>query len=227
MLRRSARLLAAAAAAVGTTVLAAACGAAPGSPSAAQSPPPGAAARQATPAASASAGTPAPGPSAAVTAGTAACSTSDLTVTADTSLASGSQALFGTIGGTYVPIDFINDFSTAPCTLYGYPGVSYVTSPTGTQIGPAAGRASLPAPVTVTLAPGGAAHAFLLVSNATPAGCRVVTAHSLRIYPPGRRTAAYASFSARVCSGSVARGNLLITAVQAGEARPGQSPPVS
>jgi hypothetical protein len=58
-------------------------------------------------------------------------------------------------GSTYYPLDFTNT-SAAACELYGYPGVSFVTTPAGTgrQIGVAALRGTAFAKVTVTLAPG-------------------------------------------------------------------------
>lgn len=228
VVRQSARRIAAAAAAACVAVLAAGCGTASSGASAAH----GSSASAAAPASSSPATarpSPVPSSSASVAATTTACSTSDLSVKVAASYAGGDQALFGTIGGTYVPIDFVNDFSRASCTLYGYPGVSFVADPVGSQIGsqigPAAGRYSPPASAVVTLAPGGAAHAFLLISNATPAGCQIVTAHWLRVYPPGRYSPAYIKFSAHVCSGKISRGNLLITALQGGLARHGQAPP--
>ncbi len=40
----------------------------------------------------------------------------------------------GAAGTIYYPLGFTNA-SSAPCTMYGYPGVSFVTSPGGTVIG--------------------------------------------------------------------------------------------
>ena len=93
-------------------------------------------------------------------------------------------------GSTYYPLDFTNT-SSAPCQMYGFPGVSFVTAATGTgqQIGAAALRGQAFAKVAVRLAPGGTAHAWLKVAaagNYPASSCGPVTAHWLRIYPPAR-----------------------------------------
>ena len=68
-------------------------------------------------------------------------------------------------GSTYVPIDFTNTSGSA-CTMDGYPGVSFVRSPSGAQLGNPASRNPAAVPATVTLAPGGVAHAILQVGEA-------------------------------------------------------------
>lgn len=132
---------------------------------------------------------------------TAQCAPSQLKATVNT-------AQTGSVAGSfYVPIDFTN-VSAQPCTLYGYPGVSLVTSPSGTQLGRSASRDPAVQPSTVTLAPGARAHATLNVAyagNYDPADCRPVTAHWLRIYPPDRFTPIYAAFTAQACSVKTAR----------------------
>ena len=75
-------------------------------------------------------------------------------------------------GSSYYPIRFAN-VSGASCTLYGYPGVSFVTAQGGSQIGPAATRNPAAARPLVTLSPGQTVHAELQVVNAEN-------------YPPGR-----------------------------------------
>lgn len=76
-----------------------------------------------------------------------------------------------------------------PCTLQGWPGVSFVGDDNGTQIGAAAtlDRSSPHDPVM--LAPGAAAHASLAVANAQNygEGCEQTTADGLRVYPPGEK----------------------------------------
>ena len=105
-------------------------------------------------------------------------------------------------GSSYYPIQFAN-VSGASCTLYGYPGVSFVTARGGRQIGPAATRNPAVARQLVTLSPGQTVHAELQVVNAEnypPAGCGLVTAHWLKIYPPNQTAPAYVSFTAQACS---------------------------
>lgn len=130
------------------------------------------------------------------TAGLAACNTSVLSVI----LASDAEG--GAAGSTYLPIDFTNTSGSA-CTLYGYPGVSFVTGPAGTQIGAAATRASNISSVSVVVAAHATAHAWLQVvgaGNYPAATCRLVTAHWLRVFAPGNTAASYVGHSFPACS---------------------------
>lgn len=113
----------------------------------------------------------------------------------------------GAAGSVYVPVDLANT-SGRSCTLYGYPGISFVAKPGGSQIGPAASRVHSATPATVTLAPHAVAHATLRVADAgnyDASACKPVTAHWLRVYPPGQYTATYVGFTSRVCSNNVSQ----------------------
>ena len=105
-------------------------------------------------------------------------------------------------GSSYYPIVFTNISGTA-CTLFGYPGVSFVAGAGGSQIGiPATENPAHPRQL-ITLAPGQAGHAELQVVNAEnypPANCGMVTAHWLRVYPPNQTAPLYASFTAQACA---------------------------
>jgi Protein of unknown function (DUF4232) len=105
-------------------------------------------------------------------------------------------------GSSYYPIVFTN-VSGAACTLYGYPGVSFVTGVGGSQIGiPATENPARPRQL-ITLAPGQAGHAELQVVNADnypPANCGPVTAHWLKVYPPNQTAPLYASLTAQACT---------------------------
>ena len=134
--------------------------------------------------------------------GLAACAGSSLRITVDASQANGAA------GSDYYPLDFTNTSATT-CQMYGFPGVSFVTSgdATGQQIGAAALRAGAFTKVTVRLAPGGTAHAWLKVAvaaNYPAAKCNPVTAHWLRVYPPGSTVAGYVSDTFNACSYSSA-----------------------
>jgi hypothetical protein len=123
-------------------------------------------------------------------------------------------------GSSYYPIQFAN-VSSASCTLYGYPGVSFVTAQGGRQIGPAATRNPAAARQLVTLSPGQTVHAELQVINAEnypPADCGLVTAHWLKIYPPSQTGPAYVSFTAQACSKP--KQVLTVQTVQPGTAGP-------
>src|SRR2546423_6965603 len=91
----------------------------------------------------------------------------------------------------------------APCTMSGYPGVSFMTGPSGTQIGDPAQRVGTPRG-PVILAPQGRSHANLLlnqVGNYSADGCKPVQAGRVRGDPPDEQTPLYASSARPGCSG--------------------------
>jgi hypothetical protein len=151
--------------------------------------------------------------------GLAACTTSSLKVSVDTS--QGGAAA----GSTYLPINFTNS-SGHPCSMYGFPGVSFVTGPGGSQIGAAAARNHGFSSVSVTLAAHGSAHAWLQVAQAgnyPTTTCHMVTATWLRVFPPGNRVPAYVSHTFSACSS--ARANLLtVMPVRSGAGVQGRVP---
>jgi hypothetical protein len=144
--------------------------------------------------ASATAGSPSP-TSAPAPSGPPPCATSALRVSVGAS--QGAAA-----GSSYHPIVFTN-VSGAACTLYGYPGVSFVTRVGGGQIGiPATENPAHPRQL-ITLAPGQAGHSELQVVNAEnypPANCGLVTAHWLKVYPPNQTAPLYAGLTAQACT---------------------------
>jgi hypothetical protein len=122
----------------------------------------------------------------------------------------------GAAGSIYYPLDFRNTGSAA-CTLYGYPGVAFVTKAGGTAAGgtvlgePAFRNAAI-SPTLVTLAPGVTAHASLQVQvaqNYPVATCKPVTGHWLQVYPPGSKAAEYVRFTAVTCAGKIPSGSTL------------------
>jgi hypothetical protein len=141
-----------------------------------------------------------PGTSAAGTASPAAtpggpCSTSALRMTLGSA---------GAAAGHFHRALVFTNISAASCTLYGYPGVSFVATVGGRQIGAAAGR-SLTSEGLVVLAPGAKAHALLDlldVLNFPPSVCAASRAHWLKVYPPNQFSAGYVRWTAQVCSRS-------------------------
>jgi Protein of unknown function (DUF4232) len=127
----------------------------------------------------------------------AACSTAGLRVSLG--------APNGAAGSIYYPIDFRN-VSGRACTLFGYPGVSFVAAPGTGQLGGTAARNDTFGPALVTLVPGAIAHASVqvVVAQSYPATlCKPVTAHFLRVYPPGQFVPLYASLTATTCTGAI------------------------
>ena len=162
-----------------------------------------------------------PGAVASTAADQAACRTSGLRITVDNGQSDAAA------GSTYYPLDFTNSAASA-CVLDGYPGVSFVTAADqgGAQIGAAAVRNPEFGPVRVQLEPGGEAHAWLQVGtsgNFPAATCQPVTAHGLRVYPPGETEAGYVRQDFPACAGAGAQ-LLTIMPVRSGKATAGSVP---
>jgi Protein of unknown function (DUF4232) len=107
----------------------------------------------------------------------------------------------GAAGSTYYPIVFTNNSSTTG-TMYGYPGVSFVTA-AGAQVGAAAFEDPVYPRTLVTLAAGGVAHAELQVAvaqNYPKSTCKPVAVQRIKVYPPGQTSPLYIPLSATACS---------------------------
>jgi hypothetical protein len=147
--------------------------------------------------------------------GPPSCATSALQV----SLGQGN----GAAGSSIVPIQFNNQSSSA-CTMFGFPGVSFVTGTGGAQIGASAGEDKSAARTAITLAPGAVAHALLQVvdaQNFPAARCKLVKAHWLKIYPPGQRAPLYLKFTSSTCASTSTSVRVLnVQTVQSGNGNP-------
>jgi len=132
-------------------------------------------------------------PSPDKTTGTPRCHTGDLSVKTGT----GDGA-----AGTYHTDLVFTDKSDHRCTLYGYPGVSWVTGDNGTQVNDPFERSS-GTKRTITLSPGGQAHAVLVTHAALnyPADkCKPVDVRGYRVYPPDETAAVFVSAPGKQCS---------------------------
>jgi hypothetical protein len=122
------------------------------------------------------------------------CSASDLGVWV---AADQGQGAAGTIA---TPLEFTN-VSHHTCTLYGFPGVSALST-TGQQLGSPANRDHSVKPRLVKLAPGGTGYALLefsdvITGNCPPSSKRLAV--MLQVYPPDQRAADHAFWSATAC----------------------------
>jgi hypothetical protein len=138
---------------------------------------------------------PSPTTAAAAVSGTPRCHTGDLKVADRLDPAGGATMHHGEF------LVFTNS-SGHPCTLTGYPGVSFVAGDAGTQIGDAFSRGG-GAKKTLTLAAGGTAHApILLVSPEAydAADCKPVEVRGYRIYPPDETAAIFVNRPQKACS---------------------------
>jgi len=153
--------------------------------------------------------------------GVTVCQSAALKVTVDTSQAGGAA------GSVYYPVNFTNT-SGAPCGLYGYPGMSFVTADgsAGQQIGAAAQRDPAFGDLAVRLPADGVAHAWLQVAEAgnyPAAACQPTTAHWLRVFPPGDTVASYVGVSFGACS-SASTPLLTVTPIRSGRGVRGVTP---
>ena len=160
-------------------------------------------------------------PATTVTVTTTATSSATSTSTAGAAAACATSALKisqsapnGYAGGVIVTLVFTNASGSA-CTLYGYPGVSLVSS-AQTQIGLAAKRSGT-AVKLITLGPGATASASLQIVDALnfpSTTCDPVKAAYLRVYPPNQTASVLLANTSQTCSKPVQ--TLTINPVQAG-----------
>jgi len=153
--------------------------------------------------------------------GLTVCQSAALKVTVDTSQAGGAA------GSAYYPVNFTNT-SGAPCGLYGYPGMSFVTADgnAGQQIGAAAQRDPAFGLLSVRLPADGVAHAWLQIAQAgnyPASACQPMTAHWLRVFPPGDTGATYVGVSFSACA-SASASLLTVTPVRSGQGVRGVTP---
>jgi Protein of unknown function (DUF4232) len=153
--------------------------------------------------------------------GLAECQSASLRVTVNTSQA-GAAA-----GSTYYPVDFTNTSSSA-CGMYGYPGVSFVTAGNGagTQIGAAAQENPAFGKLTVRLAPGGVAHAWLQVAaagNFPTSACQPRAVSWLKVFPPDQTVAIYVNHAFDACA-SMGTPLLFVMPVRSGLGARGVTP---
>jgi len=150
--------------------------------------------------------------------GTPACTSADL----QASLGGGAGA---GMSQNHTGLQLRNTGSSA-CTLYGYPGVSWVRGDQGLQTGAAAVRQADPSGTekVVTLAPGALASAPLDIVDAAvipPSECKPVAVRGLRIYPPGQQAALFLSLPTAAggygeCSLTTKSPTLMIGYIEAG-----------
>jgi hypothetical protein len=115
----------------------------------------------------------------------------------------------GTAGTSYQTVVLTNH-GTVKCTLFGYPGVSYVDG-VGNIIGKPA-KQDPGAKRTITLgARGGQANALLRQpdpGNFSPSACHATTADRLRVYPPGETHPLFVTDPVQVCSTATGRAGI-------------------
>ena len=107
----------------------------------------------------------------------------------------------GAAGTTYTPLIFKN-VSSRTCTLYGFPGVSWVAGNDGHQVNVPFARTDA-AKSTITLAAGAVAHATLATHDVgffDAAQCKPVGVRGFRIYPPDETKSVFVALATKACS---------------------------
>jgi hypothetical protein len=121
----------------------------------------------------------------------------------------------------------LKNTGSTPCTLYGYPGVSWVAGTDGHQVGRAASRQAETTggkQAVLTLAPGATASAPLDIIDAavvSKSDCKPVPVKGLRVYPPGEKAALFISLPTDSggygeCSASTSQPLLTVGYLQSG-----------
>ncbi|XVV13695.1 DUF4232 domain-containing protein [Actinoplanes sp. CA-131856] len=107
----------------------------------------------------------------------------------------------GSAGHTTEDIVFANT-SGSTCTLFGYPGVSFVAGDQGKQVGSAFTRTPGDKQ-ELRLQPGDKVHATIQIANyqnVDAASCKPVQVRGYRVYPPNETAAVFVSQPQTACS---------------------------
>lgn len=131
----------------------------------------------------------------ATPAGTPRCHTGDLKISVTSDPAGGATSHHGEF------LIFANS-STHKCSLYGYPGVSFVAGDQGSQTGSAFTRSG-GTKKTITLAAGGKAHATIVLVTTEvfdKTDCKPVQVRGYRVYPPDEKASIFVSRPQTACS---------------------------
>lgn len=120
-------------------------------------------------------------------------------------------------GHFYVPIVFTNTGSTS-CTMRGWPGVSYVTGDSGSQVGQPAKRTGTEGS-TVRLAPHAVASSVITVTDVAvfdASSCQPTPVRGFRVYAPDDTASMFVSRSGTGCAGNPPSPQLQVQTVKAG-----------
>jgi hypothetical protein len=120
------------------------------------------------------------------------CSASDLRLT----LADGDDG-----EGMWQQALVFTNVSGHPCTVQGFPGVSYVAGDNGAQVGAPAARTGSGG-TTIRLANGQTASSwvgFVNIDDYDAAECRPIPTRGLRVYPPGETRSKFVVLERRGC----------------------------
>ncbi len=149
----------------------------------------------------------------ATSSGTPGCRSADLTV----SLGRAN----GTAGTTYIAVQF-TDTGSHPCRIVGFPGVSYLASANGPQVGAAATREGSPGPAVVLQAGQMASSVVGMVDVGvfSASSCHPTPVAGFRIYPPNETVSIFVAHHGTGCAGNPPDPQLTVRTVQPGSGTP-------
>jgi hypothetical protein len=122
----------------------------------------------------------------------------------------------GAAAGTSYQLLVVENIGDAPCTLFGYPGASFLGTD-GQPLGSPARRDPSVKSHHIRLAPGDKANARLGAPNPdffSESDCHSEQATAVRVYPPDQTSPLRASVDQRVCT--TKKGRATVTAFEAG-----------
>lgn len=123
----------------------------------------------------------------------------------------------GAAGHTYQPLQFTNVGKTS-CQIVGFPGVSYVTGDSGTQVGAPAQRDGDMGP-RVTLAPGQMASAIVIMTDVgvfDAKACQPTPTRGFRVYPPNTTASMFIAANGTGCAGNPPSPQLKVQTIKPG-----------
>jgi hypothetical protein len=123
----------------------------------------------------------------------------------------------GAAGHVFQALRFTN-VSKVSCVIVGFPGVSYVTGDSGTQVGAPAARDGAKG-AQITLKPGQVASAVISMTDIgvfDTATCKPTTTRGLRIYPPDSTASMYIAQTGRGCAGNPPSPQLRVQTIKPG-----------
>jgi hypothetical protein len=108
--------------------------------------------------------------------------------------------------------------SKATCSIGGFPGVSYVTGDTGTQVGAPAQRDGAAGP-SVTLQPGATASSIVDMTDVgvfDATTCKPTPTLGLRVYPPNSTASMFVAANGTGCAGNTPSPQLRVQTIKPG-----------
>ena len=123
----------------------------------------------------------------------------------------------GAAGHVYQALRFTN-VSNVSCVIVGFPGVSYVTGDSGTQVGRPAERDGAKG-AQFTLRPGHVASTILTETDIgvfDPSECKPTTTRGFRVYPPDSTASMFVAQPGRGCAGNPPSPQLRVQTIKPG-----------